>query len=38
MVREVPIDVFIEIAPVLDLNPSTEVSANLAMGTGLYFK
>jgi hypothetical protein len=36
--RDVPLDLFLEIAPVLDLNPTTEGSVNGAMGASLYFK
>ena len=35
---EVPVDVFLEIAPVLDLNPSTSGSINGAIGVRYYFK
>ena len=35
---EVPVDVFLEIAPILDLNPSTEGSVNGALGVRYYFK
>jgi hypothetical protein len=36
--EEVPVDVFLEIAPVLDLNPSTRGSVNGAVGVRFYFK
>jgi hypothetical protein len=35
---EVPLDVFLEIAPVMDLNPKTEGSINGAVGVRLYFR
>lgn len=35
---EAPIDIFLEIAPILDLNPSTEGSVNGALGIRYYFK
>ncbi len=35
---EVPVDVFLEIAPVLDLNPSTGGSVNGALGVRYYLK
>jgi hypothetical protein len=35
---EVPVDVFLEIVPVLDLNPSTSGSINAALGVRYYFK
>ena len=35
---EVPIDIFLEIAPIMDLNPKTEGSINGALGVRLYFK
>jgi len=34
---EVPIDLFLEIAPILDLNPKTEGSINGAIGARFYF-
>jgi hypothetical protein len=34
---EVPIDLFLEIAPILDLNPKTEGSVNGALGARFYF-
>lgn len=35
---EAPLDIFFEIAPVLDLNPSTSGSVNGALGVRFYFK
>ncbi|MCX6163551.1 MAG: DUF3996 domain-containing protein, partial [Ignavibacteriae bacterium] len=35
---EVPVDVFLEIAPILDLNPTTRGSVNGALGVRYYFK
>ena len=35
--EEVPIDLFLEIAPILDLNPETEGSVNGALGARFYF-
>jgi hypothetical protein len=35
--NEVPVDIFLEIAPVLDLNPSTKGSVNGAIGVRYYF-
>lgn len=34
---EVPIDIFLEIAPILDLNPETDGSVNGAIGARFYF-
>lgn len=36
--EEVPVDVFLEIAPILDLNPTTRGSVNGALGVRYYFK
>ena len=36
--EETPVDVFFEIVPVLDLNPSTRGSINGAIGVRYYFK
>jgi len=35
---EVPVDIFLEVAPILDLNPSTQGSVNGALGVRYYFK
>jgi hypothetical protein len=35
--RSAPIDVFLEIAPILDLVPATELSMNGGIGARLYF-
>lgn len=35
---EAPVDVFLEIVPILDLNPSTSGSINAAIGVRYYFK
>jgi hypothetical protein len=34
---EVPVDIFLEIAPILDLNPETDGSVNGAIGARFYF-
>jgi hypothetical protein len=36
--RDVPLDVFLEIAPILDLAPATELSANGGIGARFYFR
>ena len=33
-----PIDVFLEIAPIVDLSPETEINANGGIGVRLYFR
>lgn len=35
--RETPIDVFLELAPILDLAPATEISANGGIGVRFFF-
>jgi hypothetical protein len=35
---EAPVDIFLEIVPILDLNPSTSGSINGAIGVRYYFK
>lgn len=35
--RDIPLDVFLEIAPVLDLTPATEFSANGGVGIRFFF-
>lgn len=35
--RGVPLDIFLEIAPILDLAPATELSANGGIGVRYYF-
>jgi hypothetical protein len=36
--RDVPLDVFLEVAPILDLAPATELSANGGIGARFYFR
>ena len=36
--RDVPLDVFLELAPILDLAPATELSANGGIGARFYFR
>jgi hypothetical protein len=36
--RTVPVDVFLEIVPVMDLSPETKLSFNSAFGVRYYFK
>ena len=36
--QDAPVDIFLEIAPILDLNPTTEGSVNGAIGIRYYFK
>jgi hypothetical protein len=38
LVTSVPLDVFLEIAPILDLAPSTGLSANGGIGVRFFFK
>jgi hypothetical protein len=35
---EAPVDIFLEIVPILDLNPKTSGSVNAALGFRYYFK
>jgi hypothetical protein len=36
-IREAPIDLFLEIVPILDLAPSTDLNLNAAIGARYYF-
>lgn len=36
--RSAPIEVFLEVAPILDLAPATEFSANAGLGARFFFK
>jgi hypothetical protein len=38
MFRTAPIDIFFEIAPILDLTPKTELNMNAGIGARFYFK
>ena len=37
-VRDVPIDIFVEIAPIVDLSPSTEATVNGGVGFRYFFR
>ncbi len=38
MVKSAPVDVFLEIAPVMDLTPATELTANGGLGVRFWFR
>ncbi len=38
MFRDAPVDIFLELAPVMDLAPSTELTANGGLGVRFWFK
>ena len=38
MVRNAPIDLFLEMAPILDLAPATELQVNAGLGARFWFK
>ena len=37
-VRDIPIDIFVEIAPIVDLSPSTEATVNGGVGFRYFFR
>lgn len=38
MFRDAPIDIFLEVAPILDLTPATELQMNAGLGARFWFK
>ena len=36
--RKIPLDVFLELSPILDLIPATELSANIGLGVRYFFQ